>query len=351
MITTLLGLALTVIPPVSTDAPNRQPQLASSGKLVALVYGSGHSILFARSTDGGTTFSKPVPVAELPVLALGRHRGPRVLFAGKTILVSAIAGASLATGPHAHGLPSDGDLLLWRSTDNGESWSKPIKINDSPGAAREGLHAIAANGDGRLAAVWLDLRAGGTRLYGSSSSDSGLTWSANEKIYESPDGTICQCCHPSLLSLGNGEFAVMFRNAVAGKRDMYVARIRDGHVTVAPEKVGKGSWDLNACPMDGGALAVAEGRLMTAWRRDKDVYVAGIGEGEKRIGTGKDVAMTASGNRLFAVWTGQDGVQMWSGGEVSILSPSGSFAALAAVEGGALAAWEDNGNIALRRIP
>ena len=44
-------------------------------------------------------------------------------------------------------------------------------------------------------------------------------------------------------------------------------------------KLGTGTWRLNACPMDGGDLAVAEdGSLTTVWRRDKTLYTTG---GEK----------------------------------------------------------------------
>src|SRR5262249_15060624 len=149
------------------------------GGTVAMVFGRGHSVMFAQSADSGRTFSKPVAVNRTPVLALGRHRGPRIVFAGGAMVVSAVAGTALATGEHAHGLPSDGDLLTWRSTDRGETWSRAVTVNDSPGSAREGLHAMAADEDGHLAAVWLDLRSQGTRLYGSFSKDGGATWSKN----------------------------------------------------------------------------------------------------------------------------------------------------------------------------
>ncbi len=213
-----------LIPPAKEGTPNRMPHLAASDGVIALVYGSGRAILSAHSVDRGATFSKPVVVAELPVLPLTRHRGPRPVLIGRTMLVSAIGGKTVAAGPHAHGLPADGDLFVWRSEDLGKTWSEGVRINDVPGAAREGLHAFAADAQGNVAVVWLDLRETGTRLFGSYSKDAGRTWSKNVLVYQSPDGTICQCCHPSLLALGNGEFAVMFRNAVGGARDMYLAR-------------------------------------------------------------------------------------------------------------------------------
>src|SRR5436190_13108376 len=157
----LLALHLT---PVVPDVPNRQPQLAASNGAVAIAFGSGDSIWLARSTDNGRTFAAPTKVAVLPKLLLGRHRGPRVVITGNTILVSAIA--------------TESDLHLWRSTDGGRTWSKPIVVNDKPTAAREGLHAMAADAEGHVAAAWLDDRLpGGKRLWGAFSNDRGGTGS------------------------------------------------------------------------------------------------------------------------------------------------------------------------------
>jgi hypothetical protein len=193
--------------------------------------------------------------------------------------------------------------------------------------------------------VWLDLREKGTRLYGAFSNDAGATWSKNRLVYESPDGTICQCCHPSLVPLGKGEFVVMFRNAVAGCRDMYLVTLRDGEPSKAL-KLGLGSWELNACPMDGGGLAVAKGRVVTAWRRGEEIYLAPVGESEIKLGSGKDVALAASGPELFAVWTRSGAIEAWNGGATKQVSKAGAFPSLVALpHGGAFAAWEENGEI------
>ena len=62
----------------------------------------------------------------------------------------------------------------------------------------------------------------GTKLYGARSRDGGVTWSKNVLIYESPDGTICQCCHPSAAFDPGGQVLVMWRNCLGGARDMYL---------------------------------------------------------------------------------------------------------------------------------
>jgi BNR/Asp-box repeat len=336
-LTLLLALHL---PSVVPNVPNRQPQFAAANGMVAMVFGSGGSVWFARSTDAGRTFSKPLEVGEFPKLALGRHRGPRVAIAGKTILVSAIE--------------SQGDLYCWRSTDGGRTWSKPARVNDKAGATREGLDALAADAEGHAAVAWLDDRIpGGKRLWGAFSNDAGATWSKNVLLYESPSGTICQCCHPSLLALGGGEFAAMWRNVIAGSRDFYVMRIRGGRPAGPAVKQGQGTWKLDACPMDGGGIAASGGEIVTAWRREHDVYLSRPGQPEVRLGPGQDVAVAANRRGPYAVWSSAGAIEgMPPGASAPVhLADHGAFPSIVALPDGAmLAAWEENGAIATRRI-
>ena len=145
-------------------------------------------------------------------------------------------------------------------------------INDAPGAPTEGLHSLAADAKGDLFAAWLDKRGGhGTKLYGARSTDGGVTWSKNVMIYDSPEGTICECCHPSVAIDAAGQILVMWRNWLGGSRDMYLTRSRDGVAFSKPEKLGTGTWPLNACPMDGGGIgnfAEPRGNGMEAGSRD-----------------------------------------------------------------------------------
>ena len=250
--------------------------------------------LFHSSRDAGKTFTAPVRVGGGPVIPLNRHRGPRIAISGNAIIITAVAGKTLSTAQHAHGLPSDGDLIVWRSTDRGVTWSKGAVINDVPGAPTEGLHTIAADAHGNLFAAWLDPRGGkGTKLYGARSSDGGVTWSKNIAIYASPDGSICECCHPSAAFDADGQILVMFRNWLGGSRDLYLTRSRDGVNFSKPERLGTGTWQLNACPMDGGGLVVVGGRIVSAWRREHDIYLASPGEKEVDLGSGVDVSIAA----------------------------------------------------------
>ncbi len=220
-----------------------QPQVAVGAKgEIHVVFGQKDGAIFhTLSTDEARTFRAPVKIGALPKLALGMHRGPRIAIAGERVVVTAVS-------------HEGGDLLAWASTDRGVSWTGPATLNTAPKSAREGLHAMAASGE-RVAVAWLDLRNSGTELWGALSKNGGASWEPDARIYQSPDGSICQCCAPSLAFGPRGELAAMWRNALGGARDLYAALSSDGGQTFAPAvKLGTGTWKLNACPMDGGGV-------------------------------------------------------------------------------------------------
>ncbi len=345
----LISLLLAVhIAPSGAQIEYRQPQLAATADLVAVTFGADKSIYFSASRDRGQTFSAPVRVAEAPLLSLGRHRGPRVAITPSAIVISAVVGTKMPPG-------SDGDLKAWRSIDGGATWSGGVSINDVPGSAREGLHSMAAGGNGLLFATWLDLRSKGTRLYGASSRDGGATWSKNVLVYESPSGTICQCCHPTAIVDSKGEIHVMWRNALEGNRDMYVAHSRDGGASFsAAKKMGADSWRLDACPMDGGGLTMdPHGKLVSIWRRENEVFMAQEGSPEKKIETGKDAAIAGGPGGVYAIWNTSGAVHAHVAGNPQpiVLADQGAFPQLIAVpDGPVLAAWEDKGRILIQPI-
>jgi hypothetical protein len=351
----ILGLALAVnIGPISTDAPNREPQLAVNGSIVALAFGAGSGIYFSASTDSGKSFSPPARVAEADVIPLTRHRGPKLAISSEAIVITAVIGRTVAQGPHAHGLPSDGDLIAWRSTDGGKSWSKGVHVNDVAGAPTEGLHTLAAGANGHLFAAWLDKRSGhGTKLFGAQSTDGGMTWSKNVMIYESPEGTICECCHPSTVIDSEGQVLVMWRNWLDGSRDMYLAASHDGITFSKPEKLGTGTWKLNACPMDGGGLALVRGKIVSAWRRDHEIFLASPGSRETAIAEGVDVAVAGSPSGVYAIWSTPNGIQVLRPGKVAPITvgPKGAFPSIAAFpDGHAFVAWESDGKITVEAV-
>lgn len=325
-----------------------QPQLAASGGRVYLTFAAGDTIGAARSTDGGATFSTPVTLPPAGKLALGMRRGPRIAATSQAVVVAAIAGA--------RGGGADGDVVLYRSTDGGTTWDAPIVVNDVPGAAREGMHGLAANEAGVVAVAWLDLRATGTRVYVAVSRDHGATWSADTLAYASPSGSVCECCHPSVAVAPNGRIVVLFRNHREGARDMYVVESGDGGATFGPaKKQGQETWPLQACPMDGGGVAATDTATSAAWRRDDTVYLtttgAPAGGGpEVRLGSGRDPAIARHGEVIDVAWSAADGVRLMQAGRPSSRLVPGRFPAIVALPGHTLLAVEDRGSVRVERI-
>lgn len=285
--------------PVVLGGPGaREPQVAvSPSGAVFVAFGARDTVYCARSGDGAQTFERPVTVAAAGHLSLGMRRGPRIVVTKDAIVITAVYGRD--------GNGGDGDLLAWQSRDEGESWRGPFRVNDVPSAAREGLHAMVAGPNGQIVCAWLDLRGAGTQLYASTSRDNGVTWQPNRLVYRSPDKTICECCHPSLAFDANGTLWVMWRNAVSGNRDMYVCRSQDNGRTFTPaQKLGTGTWPLDACPMDGGGLAIAPNHNpVTLWRRDNELFRCGEAQSaETRVGRGQQPWLASGRGGVYAVW-------------------------------------------------
>ena len=322
--------------------PGQQPQMAHDGDRTFLVVAREHQVGILRSTDAGRSFREAAPIHIEGHMAAGMHRGPRVAVTPAAVLVAVVAGAQ--------GGGKDGDIVLYRSTDDGAHWSKPLVINDVPGSAREGLHGMAATPDGLVMLTWLDLRDKGTRLYGAVSRDHGATWSPDALVYASPDETICQCCHPSVAADATAGLAVMFRNHIAGSRDLYVTRSTDGRTFTQAEKQGMGTWKLEACPMDGGSVVVGAGGVSSVWRRDDTIFLS-MNEGpERQIGTGRDPVMAVAPGAVDIAWTSPDGIFLKRGSESRLIG-SGKFAALLAFPRHSLLAWEQQGKVVTQFVP
>lgn len=281
----------------------KQPQAFVSDKgVVDVVYAIGDEIRVCTSRDRGATFSLASGMIRCPKLMAGMRRGPRVVRTKTALVVTAIGGKQ--------GTDQGGNLLSWNSTDDGVTWSKAITVNDVAASAREGLHGMTVGPNGDVWCVWLDLRNGKTEIFTATSSDEGQTWNKNLQAYRSPGGSVCECCHPSIIAGIKSGVSVLFRNSIGGQRDMYLLGSNDGQKFSAGRKLGKGSWKLDACPMDGGMLA-SDGKeqTVTVWRRDNQVFAtSGNGQTEKLLGTGQQpwVAWSAAGPVI--VWTeGREG--------------------------------------------
>jgi hypothetical protein len=302
-------------PPVrvtTNDGPDRdgkQPQVAVDARgRIYIAFGRGSTVRLAISTDRGKSYEVNT-VGSVGSLALGMRRGPRVAATDGSVVVTAIGTREGKEGSRGHGTGhqrhgGNGDVLAWRSSDGGKTWAGPTRVNAVEGSAREGLHGMAAGPDGRVFCTWLDLRNKRTEIYGSLSKDGGASWEPDALVYRSPEKSVCECCHPSASFGPDGRLYVMWRNSLGGARDLYLTSSSDGGKTFgSAEKLGRGTWPLNACPMDGGAVAAGpDGRVETVWMRAGSMFAARPGEEERPLGRGVQGWAAFGAEGPYSVW-------------------------------------------------
>jgi putative cell wall-binding protein len=150
-----------------------------------------HPIELAKSTDGGATFTRtpigdvgPAP-ATAPAPA-GFSGYPRIAVDPKSgALYVVYLGYNFG----------DLDTVIQHSTDGGATWSAPLRVNDDPkgNGMRQLAARVAVAPNGRVDVTWLDTRAsypsaivpkpgGSGDVYYASSTDGGVTFSANRRI-------------------------------------------------------------------------------------------------------------------------------------------------------------------------
>ncbi len=339
----LVAAPIEILPPELHGAVQPQIAVAPSGR-IHVVFGKDNAVYHTTSPEG-SKFSAPVKIGELDKLALKMRRGPRVTATDKLVLVTAIS-------------HTDGNVHTWISADAGKTWKDSAPLNTSPKSAREGLQALAGDGRGLVAAVWLDLRGKGTELWGRISRDGGATWADDLSIYQSPDGHICECCAPNVAVSSTGEISVMWRNWLAGSRDLYMATSRDGHTFSPAQKLGTGTWKLNGCPMDGGSIATSPGgEWLAAWRRERTVFTSTRVMPESVLaGNAGQPVVGFAGETQLILWESNGALMLQRGeDQPGLFAESAASASLASRPDAATVVWEaDTGGkqtILLDRIP
>jgi hypothetical protein len=233
-------------------------------------HADGWHLRFARSTDGGRTWSAPVAVTRA---ANDVHphpeASPRLIAGGDgTIGISWINSYEVAgrQWPASH-------VRFARSRDGGTTWDEPVTVNDDASGAPGGhnFHGAVAVNDSTYLIAWLDERPApgpNSRLYVSESHDRGATWGANRAVADS----ICPCCRVTLAAGPGGAVAAWRGHLPGDVRDVLVAPIVAGAAgaapfeTAEPRLVAADGWVMSGCPHTGPALGVdRSGRTHVAW--------------------------------------------------------------------------------------
>jgi BNR repeat-like domain len=305
---------------------------------------SRNGIFVRRSLDGGKTWeAKHIPVSEYA-------SDPGIPFEDKPYIVADTAGDAHAPGadkdPYAGNLYvgwtrwtlTGSEMLLSRSTDDGQTWSKPVEIDRHPGLPRDDNGAAegfagAVGPDGRLYAVWSQ----DDDLFFTTSRDGGKTFSkAHSVIHTAPimfavDTLDRANGFPQIaIDPHSHRLYVTWTDYRNGDLDIFSATSTDGGkkwsapVRVNNDPVHNGAdqffqW-LAVDPIDGSANIVFYDRRGDPKNRAQTVVLARSTDGGNNFQNyawttepfavsevffGDYSGIAASGGRVYGVWTEQ----------------------------------------------
>lgn len=219
-------------------------------------------LLVSRSDDEGKVFSRPVVVTPHPenISADGENR-PKISIARD--------GTVLLTWIEALPQKYSGNVRFARSTDSGQTFSKPITLNDDGRITSHRFDSLAIDGAGRVVVAWLDARDrdaarekgdefSGVSIYTARSGDNGANFSANRKFQEHT----CECCRIALAWTQKGPVAFWRNIFGTNTRDFAIAHLDKGETRRATVD----EWQIDACPHNGGDIATDHrGQLHLVW--------------------------------------------------------------------------------------
>ena len=319
----------------TTLGNGEQPQITVDPEgIVRLVFGQKDKILYARSTDGGNSFSEPVVVATIEEMHLGMARGPQLASSKDFSIVTAI--------------DKKGTIHSFKLDHKTGTWQKMKNVNDVEGSALEGLMGLAADENNNFYAAWLDLRQDRKNNICFSTFGTNSNWTKNKFAYKSPESHVCECCKPSIAVKGN-TVSIMFRNWLMGSRDLYLTSSTDkGKTFSEAQKLGIGTWPLKGCPMDGGGLKIdPQHHIHTVWQRDGQVFYARPGLPEEKIGDGRNVNMSGT----LVTWeSGADLIVLHLNGKQQKIGEGTALKVYEFKDKSVLAVWEKEERILFKKI-
>jgi hypothetical protein len=167
------------------------------------------------------------------------------------------------------------DLRLSYSKDDGKTWSRPIAPYRDKTKTQHGFASLFEMPEKSLGVVWLDGRdmelskakEGGAMDVYFAAFDSSWKQTAESSI----NARVCECCQTSVATTADGPI-VAFRDRTADDiRDIHVTRIDPSTSLGASPKwtdavsVHDDKWKIDACPVNGPAVAARGKDVAVAW--------------------------------------------------------------------------------------
>jgi hypothetical protein len=222
---------------------------------------------YAKSTDGGATFSTAIPVVSGGSQAAGLEYSAWDMAVGKGGRVH----VAMSTNAWKLKLPEEDWGYFYANLDPGSSAFSPVRnINCKPS---EGF-SLAADDKGKVTACWLS-----DKLYANVSHDNGETFAAFVEL--NPRYNPCNCCTTSAAYGEDGRLAVLYREETDNERDMYLVLWDQDRGNMTRKRVSRTPWKIEACPMTYYTISPERAGYVAVWPTSGQIYFARLdGQGD-----------------------------------------------------------------------
>jgi hypothetical protein len=295
--------AALVVEPLASPAgaASSVPQMTVEGDRTVLSWverdGTKSTLKFAERTASG--WSAPAVVIASDHLMVNSADVPSV---------RALPDGSLA----AHWMEENGpdpeayDLRVAWSKD-GRAWTPGVAPNRDKTLSQHGFATLFPTADGGTGVVWLD----GRTTHGDEGDmqlRAAMFDKAHKPLGESLiDSRVCECCPTSVAISADGPIAAYRNRTTAEVRDIYVTRLAATGKWSMPVRVHLDNFKIEACPINGPALAARGKDVAVAWfTAPKEVersYVAFSHDGGRTFGKATRVEDAGTLGRLQVALT------------------------------------------------
>ena len=265
---------------------------------------------FARSTDGGRTFSPAATVNDDRGGPPSSHTFHDVVTAPDGTVWVSWLDSRVRDAERARRNPAP-----TTPPSNGPT-SSDAPSSATPGGSTRHSSAGSTGHGGHGKGMKDDPTLPGSEVRVARSTDGGATFGASLVV----DGGVCPCCRTSLAVGPDGSVYVAWRKVFPGDvRDVVVARLAPGkREFAAPVRVHEDGWVFPGCPHAGPSVAVdAAGRVHVGWYTGKEgrqgLWYAASSDGGRSFGRPapllvgewvppSQVALAAEGRGAWISW-------------------------------------------------
>ena len=273
------------------------PKIASSGNNIYVTWSytttnKDYDVLFSKSNDGGLTFSVPVNISN----NLGDSGLPQMSVSDNNVYVTW----------ENNGL-GNFEVFVAKSNDNGNTFAAPVNISND--AAPSGAPQIASSGK-NVYVSWMDRTPGNYDIFVAKSNDAGATFSAPVNVSNTPKDSGYQ----QMTLSGNNIYVVWTETMSAKNYDVFFAKSTDGGSTFdAPVNISQNDG------ASGWAIVTAPNNIYVTWQDNTpgnyDIFVAKSTDGGMTFDTPINVSNTAADSAFQQIVATKDTVYLvWHDG-------------------------------------